>query len=272
MPHRPSKDLLYLKQREKTPEGKWTVDILKFLKPELARNTGFLGDLYLANLEVFCVDAYGKRLAKNIFVNIRTGLDQASSPNKVFECGLSIETLEDFSIDNGGAFSTQKINLFSDVLSWRTTNQVLADTDLSNTMGVWRSLPFVRPGFAYGHWDNGRSSVMLFGMHPNPTDYLVKGDAGWTDYKIEMDVLNRGIEPTLNPHWVPTDVGGTSIGFRVQEAAESWNNQYYTGYGFYLATRTSSGGGGATVEGGSKLRTRGQGQPVPSDVRRQVRR
>jgi hypothetical protein len=110
-----------------------------------------------------------------------------------------------------------------DPLSWKYWRLAFAEQG-----GKLRVLPQPRPGFNYGHSGNGRGAMALTHI----------GDKSWTDYRLELELSNTGVEASFNPHALPLCYRTANILFRVAEANESWNSPQSTTYTLSLQLNT----------------------------------
>lgn len=99
---------------------------------------------------------------------------------------------------------------------WRTGWKVVEGKRLASVRAV-------RPGFAYGHWANGRGGMALTG----------NGDQSWTDYEVAFDYKMLPANREFFHAHIPGESRGMIVFFRAKELSESWN-QPDTSYGFAL--------------------------------------
>ncbi|MEM7013063.1 MAG: hypothetical protein AAF585_16440 [Verrucomicrobiota bacterium] len=99
---------------------------------------------------------------------------------------------------------------------WRTGWEVVEGKRLASVRAV-------RPGFAYGHWANGRGGMALTG----------NGDHSWTDYEVAFDFKMLPANREFFHAHIPGESRGMIVFFRAKDLSESWN-QPDTSYGFAL--------------------------------------
>ena len=90
-------------------------------------------------------------------------------------------------------------------VGWRTGFEVRDDKVLT--------LPKAAEGFRYGHGGHGRNAML----------YTNIGNEEWDDYRIEFVYCYGPVDPTFNPHGLPSSHRVGYIRFRVADAKESWN-------------------------------------------------
>jgi hypothetical protein len=91
----------------------------------------------------------------------------------------------------------------------------------------------VRPGFAYGHWANGRNGCAITG----------NGDKNWVDYEVAFDYKMLPANREFFHAYIPGETRGMTVIFRTKNASESWNEPS-THYNFGLSPK---GGWGVSV-------------------------
>ena len=99
---------------------------------------------------------------------------------------------------------------------WRTGWEVVDGNRLA-------SMRSVRPGFAYGHWANGRGGMAITG----------NGDESWTDYELTFDFKMLPANREFFHAYIPGESRGMVVYFRAESLTESWNEPD-TAYGLAL--------------------------------------
>jgi len=138
--------------------------------------------------------SYGSRADKKLIAAIKACMGPAQS-----------------SVGNTGSDNTIE---FGGVqwLPWHTPFEVQG--------GKLVSLPKARPGFNYGHGGNGRGATLISNI----------GNTAWRNYSVAFTFCMAGVDPKFNPHSLPGDYRGASIGFHITDAKESWNERGGSSY------------------------------------------